>query len=536
MREQALAALKDARAFDVLVIGGGATGCGIALDAASRGLSVALVEKGDFAEGTSGRSTKLVHGGVRYLEQAVLKLDRSQFGLVRDALRERSVLLKIAPHLVHPLRLATPLYRWWQVPYVYAGLKLYDLLAGRRSLGASRLLGRRELLARYPFVRRKGLKAGIEYSDGQFNDVRMAVSLFLTALASGAAAANHVEAVDFLKESGRVVGALVRDRLGGDSWPIRARATVNATGPFGDCLRRLDDPAAPPLLRVSSGAHLVLGPRVPPPEGGITIPKTEDGRLLFVLPWQGRCLVGTTDDPARPDEHPHVHGHDVAYLLRHLDRYFDLRVERADIRSSWAGLRPLVADPMAHDTARLSRDHVISMSESGLVTVAGGKWTTYRKMAQDTVDFLERRLGLSPPTPCRTEELLLVGADAYHPEADGDLAARFRLDPEVARHLLGSYGDRAEAVAVLASGELAERLSEGFPYLKAEVVYAARNEHACTASDVLCRRVPLALLDRGAARSVAEWVLATLAGELRWDGRRLSDERAELAARLNQDL
>jgi glycerol-3-phosphate dehydrogenase len=525
-RDALVDSLKKPVIFDLLVIGGGATGCGIALDAASRGLKVALAERGDFGGGTSGRSTKLVHGGVRYLEAALLGLDRVQFNLVRDGLHERGILLRIAPHLCHRVSLVTPLYRFLEVPYVWAGLKLYDLLAGRLGLGPSRFLGRRELLRRFPMIRSKSLKGGVLYYDGQFNDARMNLALAQTARSQGAALANYLEVESLISDAGRVCGARVRDLIRGDGWEIRARVVVNACGAWSDQVRRLDDPAAPAILQVSSGSHLVLPARFAPADAGITIPKTEDGRVLFVLPWMGGCLVGTTDEPATVTDHPVVAGSDIDYLLRHLARYFELQVRRADIRAAWSGLRPLVRDPAASDTARLARDHVVTAAASGLITIVGGKWTTYRKMAQDTVDFALRTARLGPAGACRTETLPLMGAAGYRGAAEEAslLAAAHGLEPETALHFASSYGSRAAEVALLCRGELACRLAAEYPYLRGEVLYAVRQEMAQRVSDLVARRLPLALLDNRAAREAAPAVLELMAGELGWDKTRCQEE------------
>jgi glycerol-3-phosphate dehydrogenase len=535
-REALLEILKKGETFDLLVVGGGATGCGVALDAASRGLRVALAEKGDFGSGTSGRSTKLVHGGVRYLEAALLQLDRVQFNLVRDGLKERGILLRIAPHLCHRIALVTPLYRLLEVPYILAGLKIYDLLAGRMGLGASRFLGPREVLRRFPMIRAEGLKGGVLYYDGQFNDARMNLALAQSAIGEGAVAVNHLEVVELLRSSGRVAGALVRERFGGATWEVRARCVVNACGPGADGLRRLDDPAAAPLLQVSSGSHIVLPHRFASAEAGITIPKTEDGRVLFILPWLGGCLVGTTDEPALPCDHPAASAGDIDYLLRHLKRYFNLQVQRSDIRAAWSGLRPLVQDLAASDTARLARDHVVSVSPSGLVTVAGGKWTTYRKMAQHTVDFVVQRAGLSARTGCRTDRIVLAGGAGFHPDGAAALASDYGLAPESAGHLHRSYGDLAAEVADLCRGPYDEPLVPGHPYLKGELLWAVRREFALRGDDFLARRIPLALLDIEAARAAVPFVLETMARELSWDQGRLAEERQELQLRLHGAL
>lgn len=514
--------------FDLLVVGGGATGAGVALDAASRGLRVALVERDDLAAGTSSRSTKLIHGGVRYLEKAVKHFDRSQFRLVRDALRERAVLLRNAPHLCQPLPLVTPLYEWLQVPYYLTGLKLYDALAGKSNLAPSRFVDAREAKQRFPMLRDEGLRGGVVYYDGQFDDARMNVAIALTAAERGAVIATHTEVVGLHHEAGRVQGAAVRDRLGGTGIDVAARVVVNATGPFVDGVRRLDDPAAEPMLTASSGIHVVLDARFSPPGTGLLIPHTEDGRVLFLLPWQGRTLVGTTDHPAAVEAHPRATEDDIAYVLRHVNQTFQMPVTRADVRAAWSGLRPLVTDPSAVDTAGASRDHVVHVAPSGLVTVAGGKWTTYRRMAADAVDAAVA-LGRLTAGPSATERLYLAGAARFDLAGAGALQERgFEVD--VARHLHQAYGDRALQVAALAEAGLGARLAAGFPYLEAEVVHAARHEFAAATTDVLVRRLRLGMLDVASARRAAPRVSELLAGELGWDADRRDRETATAIA------
>ena len=518
--------------FDLLVIGGGATGAGVALDAATRGLSVALVERDDFAAGTSSRSTKLIHGGVRYLEKAVKEFDRTQFDLVRDALRERAVLIRIAPHLARPLPLVTPLYHWYQVPYFLTGLKMYDWLAGKANLRPSRFVDAKEALERFPMLRAEGLRGAVIYYDGQFDDARMNVALTLTAAEEGAAIVNHAEVTGLRKRDGRIVGATVHDSLAGTVHEVDARVVVNATGPFSDRIRRMDDPSSPPMLTVSSGIHVVLDRTFSPPETGLLIPETEDGRVLFLLPWLGHTLVGTTDRPAEIEAHPKAAEEDVEYVLRHVAKYFSVPVERADVKATWSGLRPLVADPEAADTARVSRDHVVNESDSGLLTVAGGKWTTYRTMALDTVDEAIRIGGLADAAS-HTEERMLVGAAGYAATGAGELQERFDLPPDVASHLNRAYGDRAERVADLARNEeLGARLSEAHPYLEAEVAYAVRYEMACTSTDVLARRTRLGFLDRDAAVAAVARVNELVAREFGWSRERAAEDRADATAYL----
>jgi len=492
-RQDRLAALRSGRVFDLLVIGGGATGCGIAVDAATRGLSVALVERNDFAEGTSSRSTKLLHGGVRYLEAAVKKLDRTHLKLVLEALRERGALLANAPHLSRKLALITPLYSWWEVPYVYAGLKLYDLLSGRRSIGSSRFLTRKQALARFPGLKADGLKAGVLYYDGQFVDSRLVIALMRTAREHGALLLNQVEAVGLTHAAGKIDGAQLHDKLSGACWTVKARAVINATGPFADGVAKLDDRRAKPILTVSSGAHIVLDKKFVPDDTGLLIPKTHDGRVLFVLPWQGHALVGTTDAQAAIEEHPRPTSAETAYLLDYVRQIFGVEIGPDAVKSSWSGLRPLAFDPKAKNSAELARDHVLLTSASGLITITGGKWTTYRLMSEETVDHAVTQAGLSA-APCRTETLKLF--------------------------------DPADEVAALGAQGWDKKLHPDHPYSEADVLNAVRREDAVHAVDVLTRRLTLALVDREAARSAAPKVIELMAGELGWDE---AARQAELA-------
>lgn len=537
-RELILRQLKENQPFDLVIIGGGASGCGVALDAASRGLKVALVEKNDFAEGTSGRSTKLIHGGVRYLEKAVTKLDRSHYNLVRDGLRERRLLLDNARHLSNRLALVTPIYNWFDVPYILAGLKLYDLLSGKGTVGHSCLLSRNEALRRFPMLKAEGLRAGVQYYDGQFHDTRMTLALALTAQQQGATVINHMAVTGFDKTDGIIRAVSLTDQLTRQQYSLSTRGVINATGPFVDQIRQLDNPATPRLLSISSGIHIVLDGRFAPPDTGLMMPETEDGRVLFVLPWEGHALVGTTDEPASLAEHPQPQSTEIDYLLRHVGRYFNIQVSRSDIKAAWSGLRPLIADPQAKDTAGLARDHILNLSPSGLLTLAGGKWTTYRKMALDTVDYALDQFSLEPVhRQCQTAQLPLIGSADFDLLGGTVLRQRYDLDPETASHLNRSYGDQATQVLELGRSSDSNRpLLEGFPYLEAEVSYAVRFELAQRAIDILARRTPLAILDTEAAKRAAPRVIELMAGELGWDQQRCAEEAALTGKRLDEGL
>jgi glycerol-3-phosphate dehydrogenase len=519
--------------FDLLVIGGGATGCGVALDAASRGLRCALVEREDFGSGSSSRSTKLVHGGVRYLEQAVRRLDRAQFRLVREALRERSILLRNAPHLTAWLPLFLPFYRWRDLPYYGAGLKLYDLLAGGAAAAPSRYLSARESGRRFPGVRAEGLRGGMQYLDGQFDDARLNLALALTAIDHDAAVANYVEVVGFAQQGGKTAAAVVRDRLGEATWEIEARAIVNACGPWSDQLRRLERSDEDALLQVSSGAHLVVDRSFWPSEAGLLIPRTEDGRVLFVLPWLGHTLIGTTEEPGSPEVAPAAGEQAIAYLLRHANLVLSRPVTRADVKAAWAGLRPLVGAPGRGGTAALARDHLIVHSPGGMITITGGKWTTYRRMAEEAVDYAVQQAGLAAAGPCRTADLPLAGAGGHATAGADGGSWSAGLEPEVARHLRRAYGGRAEQV--LAQGSTG-RLAPGHPMIEAEVTWAARQELAQTALDVLARRTRLAFLDQSAAKAALPRVIDLLAREFGWDEQRRARELAEAGERIERGL
>lgn len=525
-REEALRQLKE-NSFDILVIGGGATGAGVALDAATRGLKVALVERDDFASGTSSKSTKLIHGGVRYLEQAVKGLDRGQLHLVKDALKERAVLLKNAPHLTRPLALLTPLYKFFEKPYYRMGLKMYDWLAGKSNLFPSKGVSAKKALQLFPMLKPKNLKGGVIYADGQFDDARMNVAIAMTAIEQGAVLANHVEVIELLKGDGKICGAHVQDLFSGEKFTIHAQVLINATGPFVDRIRKMDDSKTSPMLKASSGIHIVLDKRFSPPDTGLLIPKTEDGRVLFLLPWLNHTLVGTTDNPAKIEVNPKASEQDIQYILRHIRLYFDMPVDRKDVLAAWSGLRPLVSNPKKSDTAKLSRDHVLEKSASGLLSITGGKWTTYRKMALDTVDYAVK-VGQLTAAASKTENTKLVGGRRYKKSLREELIQEYGFSDLVAHHLALAYGGRARDVAELSKKGFSNLLAMGHPYLEAEVLYCVRNEMAQTATDFLARRIRLTFLDEKASKEALPRVIKLMSEELKWDRTRQEKERKDV--------
>jgi glycerol-3-phosphate dehydrogenase len=479
--------------WDVLVVGGGATGLGVAVDAAARGYRTVLLEQNDFAKGTSSRSTKLIHGGVRYLRQG-------NVSLVLEALRERGILRRNAPHLVHDVPFVVPSYDWWESPFYGIGLHLYDLLAGKEGFGASRLLSRAETLERLPTIETEGLRGGVLYYDGQFDDARLAVCLAMTAADLGAAVLNRTTVTALVKEGGLVRGVVARDGEEGRELTVRAKVVINATGAWADSLRRLDDAAAAPLIRPSQGVHIVLDRRFHPGDAAIMVPHTDDGRVLFAIPWHRRVVVGTTDTPIEEATlEPRPLAHELEFLLVHAARYLREDPRPEDVLSAFAGIRPLVGNPAEERSAAISRDHTLLISEAGLVTITGGKWTTYRKMAQDTVDHAAVLAEL-PERPCPTETLRLHGWDA-----DSDRWGS-----------LAPYGADAAAIGALARAEpaLASPLDPRLPYVGAEVAWAARAEMALTVEDVLARRTRALLLDARASIEAAPRVAEILAAEL----------------------
>ena len=475
------AATADIR-WDVIIIGGGASGLGAAVEAVTRGYKTLLLEAHDYAKGTSSRSTKLIHGGVRYLAQG-------NWHLVRESLHERGVLKRNAPHLVHDLGFLVAAYRAWRIPFYGLGLKLYDALAGTLNLRPSRWLGRRAALAEVPTLRAQHLKGGVLYFDGQFDDSRLAIALLRTFEDHGGVALNAAPVAQLLQEGGRIAGVRFTDAESGQTYVAKGRAVINAAGIFADSLRRMDDPDAKSMLSPSQGVHLIVAQHFLPGRTALMVPKTDDGRVLFAVPWHGRTLIGTTDTPvAEISLEPRALDAEIDFILSTAARYLDPAPRRADVLSVFAGLRPLVK-AQAGDTKSLSREHMIVVSPSGLVTLAGGKWTTYRRMGQDVVDRAAALAGL-PAAASRTQDLRLHG---WTPDLD-------------------VYG--SDRPLLQAMPDAAVMLHPDLPYTEAEVRWAARHEQARTVEDVLARRTRALLLDAAAAMAIAPRVAEILAGEL----------------------
>lgn len=496
-REKVVNELKRASdPWDFLIIGGGATGLGVAVDAAARGYRVILLEQHDFSKGTSSRSTKLIHGGVRYLKQGNITL-------VLEALKERGLLRENAPHLVRDQSFIVPIYNWWEGPFYGIGMKVYDHMAGKLGLRPSKSLSKEETMSRIPTLEEKGLKGGVIYYDGQFDDSRLAINLAQTVFDLGGLAINYMKVNSLLKENELINGAVVRDEESDLSYEIRAKCVINATGVFSDGVRRMDDPKADSIIITSQGVHLVLPKSFLPGDCAIMVPQTTDGRVLFAVPWHDQVIVGTTDTPV--DEislEPKPLDEEIDFILTNAAKYLNKDPARSDVLSVFAGLRPLVKSTHEDDTAALSRDHTIIVSNSGLLTITGGKWTTYRKMAQDTIDQAEIVAGLNA-RPCQTEHLQIHGWTKQNIKDES----------------LKVYGADAMAIKELINKriDLNQRLSPDLPYLAAEVVWATRYEMARTVEDVLARRTRSLLLGAKASMEIATKVASLMARELKRD-------------------
>jgi glycerol-3-phosphate dehydrogenase len=492
-RSENLARLKGDTIWDILVIGGGATGLGIAVDAASRGYAVALVEKEDFAKGTSSRSTKLVHGGVRYLAQGNIKL-------VREALRERGMLLRNAPHLTRRQSFIVPTFSFWERIYYGAGLGLYDLLAGKLQLGRVKMLGKKQVLEQMPMIRPKGLKGGIEYIDGQFDDARLAISLAQTANEHGACLVNYVEVEELIRENKKLRGAVVFDHLSQEGFEVRAKVVINATGVFADDLIEMDNHESIPVVSPSQGIHLVVDRHFFSGDAALMIPKTDDDRVLFAVPWHDKLVLGTTDTPVDEiSDEPVALEEEIRFIISHFNRYASSVIKRSDVLSVFAGLRPLVKTAATTTTALISRDHTILVSNAGLISIIGGKWTTYRKMAMDAIRNAIF-VGKLEARPCVTEDLKIHGWME-------------RVDVDDHLHV---YGCDAILIREMVKSDagLGERLHPSYPFMKAEVVWAVQQEMAMTIEDILARRIRLLFLDARAAVQVSASVAELMAMEM----------------------
>lgn len=489
--------------WDIIIIGGGATGLGTVLDAASRGYKVLLVEQSDLGKGTSSRSTKLAHGGVRYLQQG-------NISLVLEALKERGIMRRNAPHLVKDLEFVVPVYDWWEGPFYGVGLKLYDLLAGKEGLGPSQFLSKEEVLEKIPTVEQEGLRGGIIYHDGQFDDARMLINLAQTALEQGATVANYMKVISITKQGELTNGLVLEDQETKEKHHVKAKVVINATGVFCDSVRQLDEKEIKPIITSSQGVHIVLDKSFLPGKTAIMVPHTDDGRVLFAVPWHDKVIVGTTDtpvteyplDPAPLEE-------EIDFLLTHAARYLEKNPSKADVRSVFVGLRPLVNENEENNTAVISREHSIIISRSGLVTIAGGKWTTYRKMAEEVLNQAII-VGDLEPKPCITENLQLFG---FHNNAD--VFDGFEMYGSASPQLLRLLDEK---------NSYRNKLHANYDFVEGEIVWAIRNEMARTPEDFLARRTRLLFLDVKVCNEIIERVSKIMASELNKDNHWINEQ------------
>lgn len=512
-RDHLIGSLEKVNQWDIIVIGGGATGLGAGVEAASRGYNTLLLEQHDLSKGTSSRSTKLVHGGVRYLQQG-------NISLVLEALHERDLLIRNAPHIVHNQAFIVPNYEWWSGPFYGVGLKVYDLLAGRMGLGPSKHLSKTETLGYIPTLEPARLRGGVIYYDGQFDDSRLAIHLAQTIEDLGGTPLNYTEVTGLLKTNGMVSGVVVTDQETGSQYQIEGRVVINATGMFADRVLKMDDPGARNIITLSQGIHIVLDRHFLPGDTAVMVPQTEDGRVLFAVPWNGKVVVGTTDTPVTEATlEPQAQQEEIEFILSHAARYLSTDPGPQDVRSIFAGIRPLVDMDNQKNTAAISRDHHLMISHSGLVTIAGGKWTTYRLMGEDTIN----------------QAVMIAGLEKQKSETEALHIHGWKEGTDRNDHL-HVYGSDVEYLKTLMKSEpeLAGKIHPALPYLKAEVVWAVRNEMARRVEDVLSRRTRALLLDARVSVDCAPVVARIMARELGYDAswqQRQITEYTELANR-----
>ncbi|CRG99863.1 FAD-dependent glycerol-3-phosphate dehydrogenase, putative [Plasmodium relictum] len=541
--------------YDILIIGGGATGGGIALDCATRGIKCALIDKNDFSSGTSSKSTKLLHGGIRYLENAVKNLDFSELYFVWEALAERAHAMKIAPYMSKPVSILMPIYKFWQVPYFAYNIKIYDFLADLvccfdKGVPNSLYIRKSNTLDNFPLLRKEKLKGSLIYYDGQHNDSRMNLNLVLTSAIDnyipgqvGATICNHMEVIGFIKdENHKIIGVKALDKINNKEIEIYAKIIINATGPHGDILRKLADENRKPMIQLSAGCHFVLPKWYSSKNNGIIIPKTSDERVLFLLPWENSTLVGTTDEQRSMEDNPKIQKKDIDFLTNELSKYINVSANeiRNDIKAAWCGFRPLVREAKSKNkkdeditTHEISRSHEIIEDENGLISILGGKWTIYRKMAQDTIDYIlsNHKDKIKSKYNCRTKFLMLIGSHDENGISKQDdltfgcsklskqLIQKYpELDYDTANHLVANYGYLSKKVCELAKElNLFNKIDSSKPYIEAEIIYATRYEFATKISDIIGRRFRLGFIDSEISSKIIGRTADLLKDELHWN-------------------
>lgn len=467
-----------AKKYDFIIIGGGAIASSIVLDLSSRGYSTLLLEKNDFASNTSSKSTKLLHGGVRYLENAIKNFDLSQYKFVKEALGERKLALENAKHISKAMPILTPVYSYLDLFYYYIGLKMYDFISGSNSIGGSALLSYEETIKKIPNIKTKGLKGSVKYYDGSFVDFRMVISLLKTAQKFGAHVRNYHEVNSFIKENEKIVGVKVKDILKNEDREYYTDVVINATGSFVDKIRNLDDSSSKSLIKLSKGSHLVVSKKFLPNDSGMLIPKTEDGRVIFMLPWQKSCLIGTTDLSTKNCSCKKIDKSEIEYLLKHINKYLENKIEKSDIKSTFSGVRALVNDDELK-TSDITREHKFEISKSGLISIAGGKWTTSRKIAQECVELFFENLKKDLKSACKTQNIKLEDEIIFNEE--------FLNDLEKNKKQIEEY-----------------------------ILYSIKEEYVKRIEDFICRRVSIALRDKNLALELVSFIADTMKEYFSW--------------------
>lgn len=514
--------------FDLLIIGAGASGTGCALDATTRGLNVALVDSGDFASQTSSKSTKLLHGGIRYLEKAFKNFDLEQYSLVKEALAERKTVMDNCPYLTSKLPFLLPVYNKVMIPYFLMGMKVYDYIAGSHSLGRSFFMNRCQLIEKFPAIKKENLQGAIVYNDAQFNDSRYAVMLAMTSCYYGATVANYVGVKELIKENGIIKGAVCVDKITNEVFKVHAKGVINTCGPYIDKIRKMEQSNIKSMVEPSSGVHLVLPPEFAPNNMALVIPGTTDGRILFFIPWQGKAIVGTTDNKCTIKKDPKATQDEINFIIDEIKENINYpeTLSRKTVLAAWSGIRPLVKNPNDTKTEELVRNHIVTVSDSKMLTLSGGKWTTYRKMAEDAIDIAVKEFNLHTKRNCVTKFVKLLGSHTYNEDLFIRLKRDLDVDISTAKHLARSYGDRSYKLRDY-PGFNKNKLSLKYDYLEKEIDYCVDYEMAQTISDILARRMRLGFIDVKEASKLVDKVSFILKRKLGWDERKRRSEQKD---------
>lgn len=520
--------------YDIVIIGGGCVGSGIALDATLRGYNVILLEKNDFASGASSKSSKLIHGGVRYLEKAIKEFDITQYNLVKEGIKERAIFLKNAPYFSKKIKINIPIFSYLNLIYTYFGILIYKLIARKKSLGKNSFMNKIVSILCFPNIKQEKLKGCISFYDGSFLDSRMIISLLQTASKNAAIIKNYCEVIEFLYDkNNKIKGVKYFDKTQNKTYEINAKIVVNATGANVDNLRLKDDKSSNEILALSSGIHIVVSKEFLPFEEGILLPNTRDGRVIFILPYLNHCLIGTTDNKTIYEENQKVKDEEIEYLLKEVNDYFEKHLTKEDILSSWSGIRPLVKNEKKNATQQMVREHIILKSKNNLVSIAGGKWTTYRKMSEDLVDFLIKNKDLEKQKKCETRNYKLAGNEATIEEFDKFMSF-YPILKMTKESLKTLYGTSCIRVLNLANEtDNFELINPKLPYLKAEIEYGIKEEFVEKPIDFLARRIGLCFLDKKMALECVDVVCDEMGKILFWDEKRVEDEKIECKEYIN---